>query len=147
MTTRDRISPERIEHVGIAVQSLEQAVPLYRDILGLEWLGEEIVESEQVRVAFFRLGEVKVELLEPLSPDSPIARFLEKRGQGIHHIALKVEEIEGELKRLSDSGIQLIHDQPKRGAKGAKVAFIHPQSTKGVLYELCEPRTDRETDR
>lgn len=133
------ISPEKIDHVGIAVKSLETAVPLYRDILGLSFLGEETVESEQVRVAFFRLGEAKLELLEPTSPESPIARFIEKRGEGIHHIALRVEEIEAGLEGLEAAGIRLIHDRPKTGANGAQVAFLHPKSTQGVLYELCQP--------
>ncbi|MFD1436693.1 methylmalonyl-CoA epimerase [Kroppenstedtia eburnea] len=133
------VSPEKIDHVGIAVKSLETAVPLYRDILGLPFLGEETVDSEQVRVAFFRLGEVKVELLEPTSPESPIARFIEKRGEGIHHIALSVKEIEGELEGLAAAGIRLIDERPKPGANGTQVAFLHPKSTLGVLYELCQP--------
>ncbi|PTX52211.1 methylmalonyl-CoA epimerase [Melghirimyces profundicolus] len=139
MTNRS-VSPERIDHVGIAVRSLDEAVPLYRDILGLKYLGEESVESEQVRIAFFRLGETRIELLEPLSADSPIAGFLEKRGEGIHHIALKVDGIEEKLEGLTETGIRLIHERPKRGAEGSRVAFIHPKSTRGVLYELCEPQ-------
>lgn len=139
------ISPKKIDHVGIAVKSLETAVPLYRDLLGLPFVGEETVESEQVRVAFFRLGEVKLELLEPTSPESPIARFIKQRGEGIHHIALRVEEIEDGLKGLEAAGIRLIHNHPKQGAKGAKIAFLHPKSTQGVLYELCQPGQQGET--
>ncbi|SRR5699024_2911658 len=134
------ITPQRIDHLGIAVASLDQAIPFYRDLLGLAYLGQEEVDSEQVRVAFFRLGEVKVELLEPLSSNSPIARFIEKKGEGIHHVALKVEGIENELQQLSKAGIRLINQKPKSGANGAKVAFIHPKSTLGVLYELVEPQ-------
>lgn len=135
---RPAVSPEKIDHVGIAVKNLETAVPLYRDILGLSYLGEETVDNEQVRVAFFRLGEVKVELLEPTSPESPIARFIEKRGEGIHHIALSVKDMEAELERLAEAGIRLIDEQAKPGANGARVAFLHPKSTLGVLYELCQ---------
>lgn len=132
------ISPTQIDHIGIAVQSLDDAIPLYRDVLGLELLGYETVKSEQVRVAFMKIGETKIELLEPLSPESPIARHLEKRGEGIHHIALQVEEIQEELDRLADAGLRLLNKQPKSGAHGTQVAFIHPRSTRGVLYELCQ---------
>lgn len=133
------ISPKQIDHIGIAVRSLDDAIPLYRDVLGLELLGSERVESEQVRVAFMKIGETKIELLEPLSPESPIARHIEKRGEGIHHIALQVEGIQEELDRLADAGFRLLNKQPKPGAHGAQVAFIHPRSTRGVLYELCQP--------
>ncbi|OYD09982.1 methylmalonyl-CoA epimerase [Paludifilum halophilum] len=133
------MSPKRIDHIGIAVRSLEQSVPLYRDVLGLKFLGYETVESEQVRVAFMEIGESRIELLEPLSPDSPIAGYMEKKGEGIHHIALRVDGIEQELDRLSASGFRLIHERPKVGAHGSRVAFVHPKSTLGVLYELCQP--------
>ncbi|QKG85949.1 methylmalonyl-CoA epimerase [Kroppenstedtia pulmonis] len=133
------MSPKQIDHIGIAVRSLDDAIPLYRDVLGLELLGSERVESEQVRVAFMKIGETKIELLEPLSPESPIARHIEKRGEGIHHIALQVEGIQGELDRLAEAGFHLLNKQPKPGAHGAQVAFIHPRSTRGVLYELCQP--------
>lgn len=133
------ISPKQIDHIGIAVRSLDDAIPLYRDVLGLELLGSERVESEQVRVAFMKIGETKIELLEPLSPESPIARHIEKRGEGIHHIALQVEGIQEELDRLADAGFRLLNKQPKPGAHGTQVAFIHPRSTRGVLYELCQP--------
>lgn len=136
---RPSLSPEEIDHVGIAVKSLETAIPLYRDILGFSFLGKETVDSQQVRVAFFRLGEIKVELLEPTSPESTIARFIEKRGEGIHHIALAVKELEGELEGLATAGIRLIDEWPKPGANGTQVAFLHPKSTLGVLYELCQP--------
>ncbi|BCU81630.1 methylmalonyl-CoA epimerase [Polycladomyces abyssicola] len=135
-------APRQISHIGIAVRSLDEAIPLYRDILGLAWEGTETVESEQVRVAFFRIGETRIELLEPLSPESAIAKYLEKRGEGIHHIALEVDDIERRLSELEDQGVRLIHEQPKQGAHNAKVAFLHPKSTGGVLFELCEHETD-----
>ncbi|SFS92494.1 methylmalonyl-CoA epimerase [Marininema halotolerans] len=133
---------KKIDHIGIAVRSLEASLPLYRDIMGLTYLGMETVASEQVRVAFFKLGEAKLELLEPTSEESAIARFIEKKGEGLHHVALGVEGIDGELNKLSEAGLRLIHEQPKRGAGGAQVAFVHPRSTGGVLYELCEPVLD-----
>ncbi|PTM58582.1 methylmalonyl-CoA epimerase [Desmospora activa] len=137
------LHPHKIDHIGIAVRSLRKALPLYRDVWGMEYLGEETVVSEGVRVAFFRLGESKVELLEPLSDDSPIARFIHKRGEGVHHVALRVGNLEERLQQLKVAGIELINDQPKRGAGGNRVAFLHPRSTGGVLYELCEPaKTD-----
>nr|WP_309862438.1 methylmalonyl-CoA epimerase [Desmospora profundinema] len=132
--------PEKMDHIGIAVRSIREALPLYRDVWGMEYLGEETVESEGVRVAFFRLGESKVELLEPLHEESAVARFLEKRGEGVHHIALRVKDIEFRLQQLAASGIRLIHDKPKTGAGGNRVAFLHPRSTGGVLVELCEPQ-------
>ncbi|MDN4594111.1 methylmalonyl-CoA epimerase [Polycladomyces subterraneus] len=141
-----RQAPHQISHIGIAVRSLDEAIPLYCDILGLEWEGTETVESEQVRVAFFRIGETRIELLEPLSPESAIAKHLEKRGEGIHHIALEVDDIERRLSELADQGVRLIHERPKQGAHNAKVAFLHPKSTGGVLFELCEHGTDSDLE-
>ncbi|MFC4078180.1 methylmalonyl-CoA epimerase [Salinithrix halophila] len=141
---KDPLSPKAIDHIGIAVKSLESAMPFYQDILGLPFLGMETVESEHVRVAFFQLGETKLELLEPISDRSPVARFIEKKGEGIHHLALRVEGIEGALSQLADAGVQLIHQTPKTGAGGAQIAFIHPKPALGVLYELCEPRSKSE---
>lgn len=134
------IYPSKIDHIGIAVRSLQEALSLYRDVWGLEYLGEETVESEGVRVAFFRSGESKLELLEPLSEDGPIARFLHKRGEGVHHVALQVEDIDERLCQLKAAGIALINEKAKQGAGGNRVAFLHPRSTGGVLYELCEPQ-------
>jgi len=131
---------KKIDHVGIAVKSIEDALPFYVETLKLPLLGVEEVESEKVKVAFLQVGESKIELLEPTSPDSPIAKFIEKRGEGIHHVALGVDDIEGRIAELKANGIQMIHDQPKIGAGGAHVAFMHPKSTGGVLYELCEKR-------
>lgn len=133
------VDPKKISHIGIAVKDLEAALPLYTDLLGLPLEGVESVPSEGVKVAFLRIGETRIELLEPLGPDSPIASFLDKKGEGIHHIALEVDGIEQRLRLLSEKGIRLIHDRPKRGAHGARIAFLHPKATGGVLYELCEP--------
>lgn len=133
------VDPKKISHIGIAVRDLDAALPLYTDVLGLSLEGVETVESEGVKVAFLRIGETRIELLEPLGPDSPIASFLEKRGEGIHHIALEVDGIEQRLRLLSEKGVRLIHEHPKQGAHGARIAFLHPKATGGVLYELCEP--------
>lgn len=131
-------APEKIAHIGIAVHSLEETLPFYTEQLGLLLEGIEKVESEQVKVAFLKIGESRLELLEPLSDASAIATFLEKKGEGIHHIALEVDEIEKRLVDLKENGIRLIHEQPKIGANDSKIAFLHPKSTNGVLYELCE---------
>ncbi|MEW9031951.1 MAG: methylmalonyl-CoA epimerase [Planifilum fimeticola] len=133
------VDPKKISHIGVAVRDLEAALPLYTEVLGLSLEGVETVPSEGVKVAFLRIGETRIELLEPLGPDSPIASFLEKRGEGIHHIALEVAGIEQRLKLLSEKGVRLIHERPKRGAHGNRIAFLHPKATGGVLYELCEP--------
>lgn len=131
---------KKIDHIGIAVPSVDQALPFYTDTLKLKLLGIEEVESEQVKVAFLQIGESKIELLEPLSADSAIAKFLEKRGEGIHHVALSVDSIEERIKEIKEKGIQMIQDKPKTGAGGAKVAFMHPKSTQRVLLELCEKK-------
>lgn len=131
-------SPRKIAHIGIAVHSLEDSLPFYRDELGLELLGIEQVSSEQVKVAFFKIGEAKIELLEALHPDSPIAQFIRKKGPGIHHIAFDVDDIDLRLQRLKERKVALIHEQPKEGAGGAQIAFIHPRAAGGVLYELCQ---------
>ncbi|MGG5251956.1 methylmalonyl-CoA epimerase [Neobacillus sp. SM06] len=129
---------KKIDHIGIAVRSLEKALPFYTDILKLPLLGMEEVESERVKVAFLQAGNAKIELLEPTSAGSPIAQFIEKRGEGIHHIALGIDSIEARMKEIKEQGIRMIQDEPKIGAGGALVAFMHPKSTGGVLYELCE---------
>lgn len=129
---------EKIDHIGIAVNSIEEALPYYRDILGLEYLGSEIVEEQKVRVAFLKIGESRLELLEPISTDSPIAGFLEKRGGGIHHIAVKTDTIEDDIARHSERNVRLIDNEPRMGAHEMKIAFVHPKSTFGVLLELCQ---------
>lgn len=130
---------KQIDHIGIAVYSLENSIPFYRDVLGLSLLSIEEVASEQVRVAFFQIGEARLELLEPISEESAIAKYLATRGEGFHHIAYQVEEIERSLGEAQEKGIQLIHTKPKTGAHQAQIAFLHPKSTGKVLTELCQP--------
>lgn len=131
---------KKIDHIGIAVRSIEDSLKLYIDVLQLELIGVETVESEQVKVAFIKAGETKLELLEPMSDDSPVAKFIEKKGEGIHHIALGVESIEERIQYMKEHGIQMIHEQSKPGAGGAQIAFMHPKSTGNVLLELCEKK-------
>ena len=126
-----------IDHVGIAVRSLDESIPFYRDTLGLPLHDIEEVPDQKVRTAVFLSGENRIELLEPTSPDSPIARFLEKRGEGIHHLALRVEDVESALGRVREAGCRLIDEIPRPGAGGAEIAFVHPKSAHGVLLELC----------
>ena len=130
---------EKIAHIGIAVESIEQWIGFYRDVLGLEYGGSEEVPEQKVRVAFLTIGESSIELLEPTSDDSPIAKFLEKRGSGIHHIAIQVDDIEAALARHHEAGARLIDSTPRIGAHNMKIAFIHPKASGGVLLELCEP--------
>ena len=127
----------KIEHLGIAVNNLEEANELYTKLLGVEPYKQESVEREGVTTSFFKVGESKIELLEASNPASPIAKFLEKRGQGIHHIAYAVDDIKAEMKRLQDEGFVLLSDEPKPGADGKVVVFLHPKSSGGVLVELC----------
>jgi len=127
-----------INHIGIAVQSLEASIPFYRDALSMPFAGIEEVVEQKVRVAMLQVGESKIELLEPTSPDSPIARFLEKSGPGIHHIAYEVADIEAAIAQLLASGARMIDEQPRGGAHGTRIAFVHPKSSGGVLTELCE---------
>lgn len=130
----------KIDHLGIAVQSLDEAIPYYENVLGLTCEGREEVESQKVRTAFFAAGEVHLELLEPTAADSPIAKFLEKNpAGGIHHIAFATDDINGQLAQARDRGARLIHEVPFDGAAGKLVAFLHPKSTFGVLTEFCMP--------
>ena len=129
---------KKIDHIGIAVSSIDEALPYYRDILGLEYTGSEVVEEQKVRVAFLKIGESRIELLEPTSPDSPIAGFLEKRGGGIHHIAVRTDSIEDDLEQHSSHDVRMIDSSPRIGAHNMKIAFVHPKSTSGVLLELCQ---------
>lgn len=128
----------KINHIGVAVTSLEEALPFYRDSLGMTFSGTEEVPSQLVRVAFLSVGESKIELLEPTSPDSPVAKFLEKNGPGVHHVAYGVEDIEAAIASLVANGTRMIDAVPRNGAHGARIAFIHPKSSGGVLTELCE---------
>lgn len=128
----------KINHIGIAVKNIETATPLYRDVLGMQFEGVEEVAEQKVRVAFFGVGESRIELLEPTSPDSPVARFLEKNGEGIHHLAYQVEDLAATLQQLQAAGVRLIDEVPRRGAHGTLIAFLHPKATAGVLTELCQ---------
>lgn len=129
---------ENVDHIGIAVNNLDERITYYTDVLGMKLLNVEEVASEQVRVAFIDAGNTHIELLEPLSEESAIHKHLEKRGEGIQHIALQVVGIETEMERMKNEGARLLSEQPKIGAGGAKVAFIHPKSSFGVLYELVD---------
>lgn len=128
----------RIRHVGIAVNSLDQASGLYGEILGIPLADREIVEDQRVTVAMYPVGESHIELLEPTGPLSPIAKFLNKRGQGVHHLCLEVEDLEASLRELKARGVRLIDEIPRTGAGGGKAAFVHPESTQGVLIEFYE---------
>ena len=127
----------KIEHIGIAVKQLSSAIPLYEKLLNTICYKTEAVESEQVNTAFFKYGENKIELLESYAPGGIIAKFIEKKGEGIHHIAIEVDDIEGELKRLQAEGFRVLNEKPKEGADNKLIAFLHPASTNGVLIELC----------
>lgn len=129
----------KINHVGIAVKSLAASIPFYRDVLGMVFEGTEEVAEQKVRVAFLAIGESRVELLEPTDEDSPVARFLERNGEGVHHLAYQVEDLAGALARLKVQGVRLVDESPRRGAHGTQIAFLHPKASGGVLTELCEP--------
>lgn len=131
----------KIDHLGIAVRSLDESIPYYEKSLGLKCEHREDVPSQQVRTAFFQVGDVHLELLEPTSPDSPIARFLEKSGEGVHHVAFATNDIRTQLDQAAANGCRLIHERPFEGAGGKLVAFLHPKSTHGVLTEFCSPVT------
>jgi methylmalonyl-CoA/ethylmalonyl-CoA epimerase len=128
----------KIDHLGIAVNSIEEGKKFWTDVLGLKFEGSETVAEQKVATAFFPVGESEVELLESTAPDGPVAKYIEKRGEGIQHIAFRVENIEEALAELKEKGIRLIDENPRRGAGGAKIAFLHPKSTNGILVELCE---------
>ncbi len=129
-----------IEHIGIAVKNLEQAIPYYEQVLGLKCYNIEEVADQKVKTAFFKVGQTKIELLEPTSEESTIAKFIEKRGEGFHHLAFAVEGLEGALVDADAAGLQLLDKEPRGGAEGLSIAFLHPKSTQGVLTELCEDK-------
>ena len=129
---------EKIEHIGIAVHSLDKSIPLFEKLLGTECYKTEEILSEMVNTAFFKTGESKVELLEGTEENSVISRFIAKKGEGIHHIAFGVENIEEEINRLKSNGFEFINDVPKKGADNKLVCFLHPKSTNGILVELCQ---------
>ena len=129
---------EQINHIAIAVRSLQEHIPFYRDVLNLEHLGTEVVEDQKVRLAVFRVGEVQIELLEPTEADSPISAFIEKRGEGMHHISYQVDDIEEQIAGLKKKRIRMIDDEPRGGAHGSRIAFLHPKSSGNVLTELTQ---------
>ena len=129
---------QKINHIGIAVQSLDATLPFYRDGLNMPFCGIEEVADQKVRVAMLGIGESKIELLEPTSPDSPIAKFLEKNGSGIHHIAYEVMDVAEAIQHMLKEGARMVDQEPRQGAHGTKIAFVHPKSSHGVLTELCQ---------
>ena len=131
--------PKKISHIGIAVANIEEAAPFYRDVLGMEFEGTEVVAEQKVKVAFFAVGESRIELLEPTSEDSPVAKFLAKNGPGVHHVAFEVADLELRLAALKAEGVRLIDEAPRMGAHNTRIAFLHPKASGGVLTELCEP--------
>ena len=128
----------KVDHIGIAVNNLEESLKFYTEVLGLTALGTEVVEEQKVKVAFIPCGDSELELLESTSPDGPIAKFIEKNGEGIQHIAIKVDDIDATLAELKEKGVRLIDEKPRYGAGGARIAFLHPKATKGVLLEISE---------
>ena len=132
-------APGQIDHLGIAVASIEEAAGFYRDVMGLTCEGTEEVADQNVRVMFFAMGQVRIELLEPTGDDSPIAKFLSRRGPGLHHVAYRVDDLPATLATLKAAGVRLIDETPRDGAHGMKIAFAHPGSTNGVLTEFCQP--------
>lgn len=127
-----------IDHIGIVVEDISVSLPLFRDIMGLELLGTEVISEDDVKVASLAVGESRIELIEPLKEETPAFRFLKKKGESIHHVALLVHNLEETLKRLRKAGLDIIDDRSQTGAMGRKVAFIHPRSCHGILVELCE---------
>ncbi len=138
LTLNEEVKKYKIDHIAIAVKDLDESLKFYRDILGLKLESIEIVKDQKVRAAFLPIGDTHIELLQAIEPDSPVGKFIEKKGEGIHHIAFKVENIEEHLDNLEENDVKLIDKKAKIGAKNKKIAFIHPKSTSGVLLELCE---------
>ncbi len=134
------MKPTHIEHIGIAVNSLADAIPFYEKVFGLKCYNIEEVAEQRVRTAFFMVGQTKIELLESTDPEGPIGKFIEKRGEGVHHIAFAVDNLEERLKEAEALGVRLIDSAPRKGAEGLSIAFLHPKSTYGVLTELCEDK-------
>ena len=133
------INARNINHIGIAVRSIEAQRDFYENTLGAVFESIEEVAEQQVRVGFFKVGDVRLELLEPTSSESTISQFIERRGEGLHHVAYTVDDLENRLQTLKDQGVRLIDEAPRAGAHGMRIAFVHPKSTHGVLTELCEP--------
>lgn len=131
------MKPTHIEHIGIAVSSLEESIPYYEKVLGLECYAIEEVPDQRVRTAFFKVGDTKIELLESTDPEGPIGKFIEKKGPGVHHLAFAMNNVGESLKHAADQGVRLIDEVPRKGAEGLKIGFLHPKSTQGVLTEFC----------
>lgn len=130
-----------INHIGIAVASIAEQREFYEKTLGAEFEGEEVVADQRVKVGFFRVGDVRLELLEPTDSESPVAKFIEKRGPGLHHVAYTVDDIEQRIGELKSEGIRMIDETPRPGAHHTRIAFLHPKSSAGILTELCEPKS------
>lgn len=131
------MKPTHIEHIGIAVNSLEESIPYYEKILGLECYAVEEVKDQKVKTAFFMVGQTKIELLESTDPEGPIGKFIEKKGEGIHHLAFAMDDVAAALSHAEENGVRLIDKQPRKGAEGLHIGFLHPKSTHGVLTEFC----------
>jgi methylmalonyl-CoA/ethylmalonyl-CoA epimerase len=132
------MEPKKIEHIGIAVKSLDTAIPFFENVMGLKCYAVEEVVDQKVKTAFFKVGETKIELLESTDPEGPVGKFIEKKGEGVHHVAFAVDNVQEALNEASEKGVMLIDKQPRKGAEGLNIAFLHPKSTFGVLTELCE---------
>ena len=132
------MKPTHIEHIGIAVKNLEEAIAFYEKVYGLECYAVEEVAEQKVKTAFFMVGQTKIELLESTDPEGPIGKFIEKRGEGVHHLAFAVDNLQKSLEETAEKGVRLIDQTPRKGAEGLNIAFLHPKSTFGVLTELCE---------
>ena len=137
------MGPTHIEHIGIAVKSLDEAIPFYENILGLKCYSIEEVSDQKVKTAFFKVGNTKIELLESTDPEGPIGKFIEKRGEGIHHMAFAVRDLNTKLSELESKGVRLIDNKSRKGAEGLDIGFLHPKSTFGVLTELCEDKSGK----
>ncbi|WP_300598138.1 methylmalonyl-CoA epimerase [Niabella sp.] len=136
------MKPSHIEHIGLAVRNLEESIRYWEEVFGLQCYRVEEVADQKVRTAFFKIGDTKIELLESMDAEGPVARFIEKRGEGVHHIAFAVDHIEDALQAVQEKGITLIDKEPRPGAEGLQIAFLHPKSTYGVLTELCSKSTN-----
>ncbi|HNZ61702.1 MAG TPA: methylmalonyl-CoA epimerase [Paludibacteraceae bacterium] len=132
------MKPKKIEHIGIAVKSLDTAIPFFENVMGVKCYAVEEVVDQKVKTAFFKVGETKIELLESTDPEGPVGKFIEKKGEGVHHVAFAVDNVQEALNEASENGVMLIDKQPRKGAEGLNIAFLHPKSTFGVLTELCE---------
>ncbi len=134
------MSAKKVNHIGIAVENIQDYAGFYENVLGLKVEGEETVAEQKVKVAFLTVGDTRIEVLEPTADDSPVRKFIENKGTGVHHLSFEVEDIEAELERLKGLGVRLIDEKPRLGAHGTKIAFVHPKESKGVLVELTEQK-------